>query len=63
MYYENPIQLIINAFTEMFTNEYKVIGKHNTIICERLGVANSWHPLYKRGNRRKKKKKKIKGKQ
>ena len=37
-----------NAFSEVFLNQ-----KFVSIICERLGVPNIWHPLYKQDNYKK----------
>ena len=38
---------------DVFKSKQNVIDKHNTVICENLGVPNSWHPLYKQGNYKK----------
>ena len=44
----------IKCFYQVFKKKLYVEEKHNSIICERFGVPNIGHPLYKQGNYAKK---------
>ena len=51
--YDEKIQWILNAFVKVFPTQEHITGKHHSLICDRLGVINTWHPLYKQGNYKK----------
>ena len=53
LYEYDKMKWIIGAFMDVFKSEQNVINKHNTVICNMLGVPNTWHPLYKQGNYKK----------